>query len=319
MDETKTLIEKNDMQSTQSPTVIPTLELMPTSEPAMYKVYYIPMDYLDNFWKVVEQGARDAAQKAPKIEYRYLPLYSKSLEEQAEMINKAVYDGADVILVAPNGYDMTTFALMRAKTAGVKIIYIDTQDSVDSSKTITTDNWNLGNVAGKEMLATLYEGGCTSGMIGIISVNADTKVTVDRDNGFREVFKDTEFEILSTLYCEGDPDRAHSIADELIERGVVGIFGTNEGSAVGSGNAINADGNKVVGIGCDQSYVATGVQSDRLHGLLQDGALVCTIVQKPYNMGYLAMETAIDILNGIIMEDGDVIDPGVTVLTKNDV
>ena len=46
--------------------------------------------------------------------------------------------------------------------------------------------------------------GVKEGKIGIVSVNAATTSTVDRDEGFRSAFEGTAFEILETQYADGD-------------------------------------------------------------------------------------------------------------------
>ncbi len=43
---------------------------------------------------------------------------------------------------------------------------------------------------------------------------------------------------METQYCDGDAAKAKDAATNFITQGVVGIFGANEGSAVGTGNAI---------------------------------------------------------------------------------
>ena len=78
--------------------------------------------------------------------------------------------------------------------------------------------------------------GITSGKIGIVNVNAATMSTVLRERGFRAAFEGSGFEILETQYGEGDAAKSKDIAANYITQGVVGIFGANEGSTVGTGN-----------------------------------------------------------------------------------
>jgi len=242
------------------------------------------------------------------------PPLSRSLDSQSEAIDEAITYSANAILVAPNGSDATTLALERARAAGLKIIYVDSDDSVAAAKTFTTDNKNIGRTAGNEMIAALESQGSTKGMIGIISLSTDCIFTLDREVGFSEAFGDTAFEIIEPHYCEGSSDMAQKIAEELIKCDIVGIFGTFEEAAVGTGAAIKANGNKVVGIGCGLES-----SSDTLHALISDGALLCTIVCNPYEMGYQGMEAAIGVLDGTVTEDGEVIYTGAIILTKDDI
>jgi ribose transport system substrate-binding protein len=195
------------------------------------------------------------------------------------------------------------------KAAGVKLIYLDSPASVPAAKFFKTCNLNAGKVAAQEMLKALIGKGLTSGNIGIVNVNAATDSVVQREAGFREVFDGSGFRILETEYGEGDAAKSQSIAESYIARGVVGIFGTNEGGTVGAGNAVKASGdNAVIVVGFDRS--------DTIMDLISDGWVLCTIAQKPYEMGYQGMQAAIGILNGTVEEDGEEIDVGVDVLFK---
>ena len=91
-------------------------------------------------------------------------------------------------------------------------------------------------------------------------------------------------------------------------QGVVGIFGCNEGSTTGAGNAIKASGSDaIVGVGFDKS--------DAILGLIQDGYLLATMAQNPDVMGYEGVKAAVAALNGESL-GGAVTDTGVSVLTK---
>lgn len=161
------------------------------------------------------------------------------------------------------------------------------------------------------MIKALKEKGITSGDIGVVNVNASTQSTVDREAGFREAFDGTDFNILETQYCDGDAAKAQSIAENYITQGVVGIFGGNEGSTTGTGNAIKASGNAdIVGVGFDKS--------DSIKGLITDGYLLCTMAQNPDVMGSMGVDACVKALNGESL-GGEVVDTGVTVLNKDNI
>ena len=158
------------------------------------------------------------------------------------------------------------------------------------------------------MKKALEARGITKGDIGIISTNASTQSTVDRESGFREAFEGSDFKVLETQYCDGDAAKAQTIAENYITKGVVGIFGGNEGSTVGIGNAIKASGdNKIVGVGFDKS--------DTIKSLIKDGYLLCTMAQNPDVMGKKGVDALVECLNGKELK-GEVVDTGVSVLNK---
>ena len=174
---------------------------------------------------------------------------------------------------------------------------MDSPANVDAEATFSTDNKAAGKTAGEEMKKALEAAGVTSGKIGVINVNAATDSCVNREEGFREAFDGSDFEIMETQYGEGDAAKSQSIAENYITQGVVGIFGCNEGSTTGAGNAIKASGNTdIIGVGFDKSDA--------------------TMAQNPDVMGSEGVKAAVRAIGG---EDlgGEVTDTGVSVLTKD--
>ena len=223
-------------------------------------------------------------------------------------MNNAVAGGYEAIIVAANGPDAISSALQEAIAAGIKVVYVDSPANVDAEETFSTDNVAAGTTAGEEMIKALEAAGVTSGDIGIVNVNAATQSTVDREEGFRKAFEGTGFNLLETQYGEGDAAKSQTIAENYITQNVVGIFGCNEGSTTGTGNAIKASGNDaIVGVGFDKS--------DAIMNLIGDGYLLCTMAQNPDVMGSMGVEACGKALEGESL-GGAVTDTGVSVLTK---
>ena len=228
----------------------------------------ITMDSLDQHWVTLNEGAQKAAAELG-VTVQFMAPNTKDDAQQIECVNNAVSAGA---------------------------------------ATFSTDNNAAGKTAGEEMKKALADAGVTSGSIGIINVNAATDSCVMREEGFRSAFEGTDFELLETQYGEGDAAKSQSIAENYITQGVVGIFGCNEGSTTGAGNAIKASGkDNVIGVGFDKS--------DAILGLIDDGYLLCTMAQNPDVMGYEGVKAAVKAINGESL-GGAVTDTGVSVLTK---
>lgn len=277
-----------------------------TASAADEKIALITMDSIDQHWITLNEGAQKAAEELG-VTVDFMSPNTKDDSQQIECVNNAVAGGYDAILIAANGPDAISSALKEAADAGVKIVYVDSPANVDAEATFSTDNKAAGQTAGEEMIKALEEKGVTSGKIGIINVNAATDSCVMREEGFRAAFEGTEFELLETQYGEGDAAKSQSIAENYITQGVVGIFGCNEGSTTGAGNAIKASENAdIVGVGFDKS--------DAILGLITDGNLLATMAQNPDVMGYEGVKAAVAAVGG---EDlgGAVTDTGVSVIT----
>jgi len=281
-----------------------------TEQPAAenFKVYLITMDQMDQHWVNVDKGCQKAVAELGNVDYQWLAPDVKDDAKQIECINNAVAGGADAILLAANGPVAVTSALEEAQKAGVTIVYVDSPADFPAVATLATDNKAAGTTAGQEMLKALDAAGIKEGKIGIVNVNAATASTVAREAGFRAAFEGTKFQILETQYGEGDAAKSKDIAANYITQGCVGIFGANEGSTVGTGNAIKEAGKQVIGVGFDKS--------DAILNLIKEGFLLCAMAQNPDVMGYEGMKTAVKALSG--QDTGpENVDTGVSVLDKS--
>ncbi|MGN0740184.1 MAG: ABC transporter substrate-binding protein [Treponema sp.] len=274
---------------------------------AKVKIQLITMDQMDQYWANIDKGCKKAAAELGNVSYCWNAPTVKDDAQQIECINNAIAQGVDAILLAANGPDAVTSALKAASSEGVKIIYVDSPANYPAVATLGTDNTAAGKTAGEQMLKALKAKGITSGNIGVISVNSATASTVARENGFRSAFLGTGFKILETQYCDGDTSRSKDAAANFITQGVVGLFGANEGSTVGIGNAIHESGSKAVGVGFDNS--------DMIQQLIKQGYLLCTMSQNPEVMGYEGIKIAVDAVSGKKISKTN-IDTGVSVLGK---
>ena len=262
------------------------------------------MDSIDQHWVSVDAGAQKAAEELG-VTYQWMAPDKKDDAQQIERVNNAIAAGADAIVIAANGPDAVTAALEEAQAEGIKIVYVDSPANLEAEATFSTDNEAAGKLAGEEMLKELEAQGITEGSIGIVNVNASTDSALKREAGFRSAFEGTDFELLETQYGEGDAAKSQDIADNYITQGVVGIFGTNEGSTVGVGNAIKGAGGGVIGVGFDKS--------DAILSLIEDGSLLCAMAQNPDVMGYEGVKAAVAAVKGEEIPETNV-DTGVSVL-----
>lgn len=256
------------------------------------KVYLITMDKKSQYWYLMNNGADDMSELL-RITYIWDAPEERDVDEQIKIFNRAVENGADAILLAASDPVKISDAVEDAKTKGVKIIYVDAPAVAEPVVTLATDNYNAGRIAGESMISELQALGMNSGLIGILGVTPENKTTMDREKGFREVInKNNRFKLLDTFYVDGDTQKSQQVAEELISTytDMVGLFGTNEDTTIGVGNAIQASGKDIVGIGFDFT--------ETIQRLLDSEDLKAVLVQNPYTMGYLGMAEAFAAIKG---------------------
>lgn len=281
-----------------------------------YKIVLITMDQMDQHWVAVDKGCKDAAAELGNVDYTWLAPDVKDDAKQIECVNNAVAQGADCILLAANGPNAVTAALKEAKNAGVEIVYVDSAADFPGRRLLATDNRAGGHKIGDALLEELNARGIKSGKIGVIGVNAATESCNQREFGFRDAFEGKGYDLLETQYCDGDASRAKDMAANFIAQGCVAVYGANEGSTVGVGNAVREAGtDKVVGCGSDAS--------DMNKSLVKEGSLLCIMAQAPYQMGYQGVKSAVEVLSGNLPEGAQLdpyyVDTGVSVVTKANV
>lgn len=278
-----------------------------------WNISLITMDSMDQHWVSSFNGAKAAADELG-VTVTFDSPDTKDDNKQIEKINNAVAAGKDGIILAANAPDAPVAALREAADAGVKILYIDSAANFDTLRLFATDNRAGGQKVGERLVQELRANGVTSGKIGIIGVNQATESCNQREFGFRDALEGQGYELLATQYCDGDPTRAKEIADNYIAQGCVAVYGANEGSTVGAGNAAKearAAGSTVIACGSDAS--------DTNKQLVREGALLCIMGQNPYQMGYLSVYAMVDLLNGVDLGDYQYVDTGVNIIELSNV
>lgn len=270
-------------------------------------VYLITMDKMDMHWVSVDAGA-SAMAKALGLDYKWDAPNAKDNATQIEVMNNAIAEKPAVILLAATDPQGIAKTVEDAQSQGIIVLYVDSPAAAPVPVTLSTDNYAAGKLAGTTMIGELDKAGKTSGKIGIISVNTATNSTMNREKGFRDALAaDGHFEILTTEYKEGLAAESQEAATNFItgNADLVGLFGANEGSTVGVGNAIKAENPAIIGIGFDKS--------DAILGLLKDGSLKAAMAQNPFTMGFLGVSEAYAAINKL-STGPSVIDTGVSVL-----
>jgi ribose transport system substrate-binding protein len=274
-----------------------------------YKIYLITMDKSDQFWMIMDNGAREMASMLG-VTYEWDAPLTRDINNQIQIFNNAVAAGADAIMLAASDPLKISRAVEEAKTKGVKIIYVDAPAFEEAVITLATDNYTAGRIAGENMFYGLEEIGLTYGSIGIIGVTPENRTTVNREIGFRDYFKlFVRYQILETIYTNGDPELAKQATEKFIRDNpnLVGVFSTNEGSTLGMGYALRENDINIIGIGFDITAI--------IQEMIRDNTIKATLVQNPFTMGYLGMAEAIAALKGF--DTGpQLINTGVTVINK---
>ncbi len=282
------------------------------------KVAVITMDKKYDYWIDMGQAAVDRAEEyndaGSEIEVIWTAPVNDNIEEQVELINQAVSDGMDYLVVACIDADACSLALDRAVDAGVTLIYIDSPADVKAAATYATDNYEGGIELGEYLIEFLEEEGVTEGTISIVDAKFGNSACEDRYDGFVDAFAFTDFEIGDHEYSESDPEKAHSYAAAMINGGAIAIFGldgdTTEGIVQAAAEEQEETGRKVYVVGWDSS--------DDTVDQIENGELLAFVAQNNTMMGREAIDAVVSMEKGEDLR-GQVVNTGVTIYTAENI
>jgi ribose transport system substrate-binding protein len=134
------------------------------------------------------------------------------------------------------------------------------------------------------------------GKIGILMHAPGSASTMDREKGFTETIASTapEIRIVATQFGMSDRSKARAAAENILTAhpDLSGMFASSEPSSVGASLAIQGRNLK------DKVVLVAFDASDTMVEDLRSGAIDAMIVQDAYRMGYEAVKTLVDKLNG---------------------
>src|SRR5438477_10889111 len=256
---------------------------------------FIPMiskGFQHQFWQAVRQGAEKAAAQYNVTITFEGPENESQDDKQIEMLQAAINKKPNALAFAALDSKAAIPLLQKLKDQNIPVIGFDS--GVDSDipvATAATDNVAAAAAAADKM-ATLIGG---SGDVAIVAHDQTSRTGIDRVKGFTDQIKNKypNIKLVATQYGGGDQLKSTDITKAILQSNpnLKGIFGANEGSAIGVLNGVKEAGKtgKVVVIGYDSGQQ----QMDAIRSGAEAGA----ITQDPIGIGFKSVEAAWKVLN----------------------
>lgn len=251
---------------------------------------YIPViskGFQHQFWQAVKAGV-DQAAKEFDVEVTFEgPDNETMVDRQIDMLSAALAKKPVAIGFAALDSQAAIPLLKQAAKAGVAIVAFDS--GVDSDIPVTTastDNLAAASLAADKM-AEKIDG---KGEVAIVAHDQTSRTGIDRRDGFLNRVKDKypDITIVSVQYGAGDQLQSTELTKAMLTAypNLKGMFGTNEGSAIGIVNGVTEMKRKdLVIIGYDSGRA----QKDAIKSGLMSGA----ITQNPVGIGYETVKAAL--------------------------
>ncbi|MDF2523959.1 MAG: putative solute-binding component of transporter [Clostridiales bacterium] len=286
-------------------------------------VYFLTKILGNQYWSVVEQGAKDAAAELG-VKLVVTGLASEAeIEKQVQQLQDAVSAKSDAIVIGP--VDSTAMAnpVTDAFKSNIPVVIVDTMINTDNySAALMTNNVEAGKTAAKEMIARLKKSGVAEtakAQVAIQIGSSGSQTIIDRLKGFNEYWTANApkaWEVLNkdVKVNDGDITKAVGFTQDFLTTypNLKGVFGANNGSTVGFVTGLKeAKRTDIVMVGFDFSK--------EIETMINEGKYeVATVLQKQYMMGYEGVKTAVDLANGK-KPSQKLIDTGTLVVDKENI
>jgi ribose transport system substrate-binding protein len=261
----------------------------------------------DNFYVTMGCGAKAEASKLG---------YSINVQgpadfaapEQIPIVNAVTAQHPGAVLIAPTDTQALIAPMKQMKSAGIKVVQVDTtvSDNSIAAASISSDNVQGGAKAADALAKLIGD----KGSVVVMNEQPGVSTTEQRIQGFlKEIKKFPNIKPLATQYVGDNPAKAAQAITALYaaHTDLAGVFATNvlvaQGVDTGLKTAGAASKVKIVGYDADPTQIAD----------LKSGIVEALVAQEPFQEGVDGVQQAVNALTGKPTKS---ILTGLAVLTK---
>ena len=258
-------------------------------------VALVSKGFQHQFWQAVKKGAEE---KAKELNVRITfdgPASETMDDQQLQMVQEAIDKKPNAIAYAALDPKACVPLMDAAKAAKIPVVQFDAgcDGSTYPLNISKTDSKKAGALAAQHMAKLMGD----AGEVGVIGHSQINSTGVERRDGFLEEMKasHSNIKVVDIQYGDGDHLKSADIAKAMVAAhpNLKGLYGTNEGSAIGIVDAaqeLNLPAGKVVIVGFDSGKA----QIDAI----KSGVMAGAITQDPIGIGKATVQSAVDAIAG---------------------
>jgi ribose transport system substrate-binding protein len=215
--------------------------------------------------------------------------YARQIQIVEAMINR----GVDGIVLSPTQSTALVGVVERAADLGIPVTIFDSGIETERYVSYVATNNHAAGALGADTIAELLGG---RGPVAMVRHSPGSDSTDSRERGFQERLKEQypDLAIVAEQYCMSDRAKALAVSENMLNAnpGLQAFFCSSEAATIGAAQVVRARGlpGKLRLVGFDASPT---LQED-----LKDGVIDALVVQDPYQIGYVGVQTVIQQLNG---------------------
>ncbi len=250
------------------------------------------------FWQAVKAGAEEKAKELGVTMTFDGPASETEVDSQLQMLQAAIERQPDAIGYAALDPEACVPLLDQAKQADIPVVEFDAGCNSEVPQTICQTDSKAAGALAAEHMAELIGG---KGKVAIVGHSQINSTGVERRDGFVEKVKADfpEIEIVDIQYGDGDHLKSADIAKAMLAAtpDLAGLYGTNEGSAIGIVDAVNE-----LGLQPGQLTVVGFDSGQQQIDAIKSGVMAGAITQDPMGIGRCTIDSAVKAINGDSLE-----------------
>ena len=251
------------------------------------------------FWQAVKTGAEEkGAELGVEVTFDG-PAAETEVDKQLDMLRSAIEKKPAAIGFAALDPEACVPLYEEAKAKDIPVVQFDAACNSDIGLSLAaTDNKAAAAIAAEHM-AELIGG---KGEIGVVVHSETSQTGTDRRDGFIEKIEADypDIKIVDVQNGDGDHLKSADIAKAMVKSNpnLVGIYGTNEGAAIGVVNGVNELGLK------DGELTIIGFDSGAAQiEAIKAGTMAGAVTQDPIGIGSTVVQAAFDASQGKSVEE----------------
>ena len=272
-------------------------EIWANNDVIIYEISVITSGKSNESLMIMKEGIEQAASEM-NVNISFITLSEENnVEEQKKLLDREVKNGADAILIAPAVYEGMSDEIesARKKTA---VILIDSNIKTEENiPYIGCNNEELGASLADEVIKM----GNTRGKIAIVNGNLGYSTVMERYNGFMSaILKSNNYvEFIDILLDEKDSyDKVLEVLNKKEFDAIVTFDVKTLELLAQCKKDINALNEEQI----QTEIYGTGGTS-KVTSFLEDDIIKATAIQNEFNIGYLGVKMAVDIINNKYVEN----------------
>lgn len=241
------------------------------------------------YWRLIEKGARDAAEKN-NVYLEYLGPKQVDNSEQLKYMDQSIAGNVDGLIAQGITSKRFDQLVNKAFEKGIPFVTVDT-DAPESDRAfyVGSDNYRAGVLAGE----ALIKGTQGEQNVGIVTGRLDSSSQQLRIRGFKDTIQQNRrMEVVAIKESNITKSGAVQATYDLLREhpDVTAFYGTSALDGTGISQVVNQ-------LQLDPTIISFDILPQTIK-LLEKGSIDATVAQYPYEMGYQAIELLLRLERG---------------------